>query len=118
MYATPPPKKDKIPRTPISEQKEAQKRKEELVKMEEQLKVLVHQRGAVKGKLTRVQSALRHSDEDPNPNILNVHFLQLHQKTVEHCYREYNDFQNKIYALPLSDERRAEQTAKDRKSVV
>lgn len=112
MYATPPPKKDKIPRTPISEQKEAQKRKEELVKMEEQLKVLVHQRGAVKGKLTRVQSALRHSDEDPNPNILNVHFLQLHQKTVEHCYREYNDFQNKIYALPLSDERRAEQTAK------
>ncbi|XP_055618639.1 uncharacterized protein LOC129763518 [Toxorhynchites rutilus septentrionalis] len=80
--------------------------------MEEQMKVLVHQRGAVKGKLTRVKSALRHSFEEPNPNIMNIHFLQLHQKTVEHCYREYNDFQNKIYELPLSDERRAEQIEK------
>lgn len=112
MFATPPGKKVNTSSVPISEQKEQQKRREEVVKMEEQLKVLIHQRGAVKGKLTRVKSALRHSVEEPNQNITNIHFLQLHQKTVEHCYREYNDFQNRIYELPLSDERRAEQLEK------
>ncbi|XP_058456613.1 uncharacterized protein LOC131434010 [Malaya genurostris] len=77
--------------------------------MEESFKALVHQRGAVKGKLTRVKKALMHSDAVPNPNIRNVHFLKLHAKTVENCYIEYNAFQNQIYALPLSDERRHEQ---------
>lgn len=80
--------------------------------MEEQLKTLSHQRGAVKGKLTRVRSAIEHSEDDPNPNIMNLHFLRLHQKTVEQSYREYNEFQNMIHALPLSEERRAEQEAK------
>lgn len=80
--------------------------------MEEQLRTLTHQRGAVKGKLTRVKTALQHSDDAPNPNIRNLHFLRLHQKTVDQAYSEYNDFQNSIYALSLSDERRAEQEAK------
>lgn len=77
--------------------------------MEEQLKALVHQRGAVKGKLTRIKHALEDSDGQTNPNLKNVHFLQLHMKTVEHCYSEYNQFQNAIYSLSLSDERRSEQ---------
>lgn len=38
-----------------------------------------------------------------------MHFLKLHAKTVENCYSEYNVFQNQIYTLPLSDERRREQ---------
>ncbi|XP_065082433.1 uncharacterized protein LOC135704851 [Ochlerotatus camptorhynchus] len=80
--------------------------------MEEQLRTLTHQRGAVKGKLTRVKSAIQHSDDAPNTNIRNLHYLRLHQKTVDQAYSEYNDFQNLIYALPLSEERRAEQVAK------
>ncbi|XP_062701721.1 uncharacterized protein LOC134285252 [Aedes albopictus] len=93
----------------ISDQLSVQRRKEESRVMEEALKALVHQRGAVKGKLTRVKNAIVHSATVPNANIRNVHFLKLHVKTVENCYSEYNAFQNQIYALPLSDERRREQ---------
>lgn len=81
-------------------------------KMEEQLKTLSHQRGAIKGKLTRVKNALEVSDDAPNPNITNLHFLKVHQKLIEQAYREYNEVQNTIYALALSDEKRAEQEAK------
>lgn len=100
------------PAKTVAEQKSQQKAKQEVSKMEEQLKTLSHQRGAVKGKLTRVKSAIEHSDGAPNPNIMNLHFLGLHQKTIEQSYREYNEFQNLIHALPLSEERRAEQEAK------
>ncbi|XP_062714008.1 uncharacterized protein LOC134290819 [Aedes albopictus] len=100
------------PAKTVAEQKSLQKAKQEVSKMEEQLKTLSHQRGAVKGKLTRVKSAIEHSDGAPNPNIMNLHFLGLHQKTIEQSYREYNEFQNLIHALPLSEERRAEQEAK------
>lgn len=96
----------------VEEQKLQQKKKEETRIMDDQLKVYVHQRGAVKGKLTRVRNALQHSEDDPNPNIANVHFLRAHLRTVETCYSEFNDLQNKIYALPLSDERRSEQEDK------
>lgn len=103
-------KKSPVPSPiPISAQKLEKKKKEERKAMEDQFKTLVHQRGAVRGKLTRIKNALDDSDEQPNPNLKNVHFLQLHMKTVEHCYSEYNEFQNAIYSLPLSDERRSEQ---------
>nr|XP_029734559.1 uncharacterized protein LOC115269896 [Aedes albopictus] len=93
----------------ISEQILEQKQKEKTKVMEEKLKVLVHQRGAVKGKLTRIRNALEDNDDVPNNNLKNVHFLQQHSKTVELCYGEYNELQNSIYALALSDERRSEQ---------
>lgn len=103
-------KKDPVPSPiPISAQLLEKQKKEQAKAMEEQLKALVHQRGAVKGKLTRIKNALEDSDGRPNPNLKNVHFLQLHMKTVEHCYTEYNEFQNAIYSLSLSDERRREQ---------
>ncbi|XP_055614819.1 uncharacterized protein LOC129761137 [Toxorhynchites rutilus septentrionalis] len=100
------------PEKSISEQKAAQKLKQIQANMEEQLRTLTHQRGAVEGKLTRVKSVLQHSDDAPNPNIRNLHFLRLHMKTVEQAYSEYNQFQNSIYALSLSEERRAEQMEK------
>lgn len=104
------PDSQKTPRTPtIADQKVAKQKKEELKKMDDQLKGLVNQRVAVRGKLTRIRAALRHSVDEPNPNIRNIHFLQLHQKTVEHCYQECNDIQNQIYALPLSEDRLKEE---------
>lgn len=112
---TPPPKGREIPRTPvktISEQIAAQKRKEKARKMKEELKKLVHQRGAVKGTLTRVRTALEHSAARPNPNIENLHFLQIHMDIVTRCYDEYNTFQNLIHALPLSDNLRTEHEEK------
>ncbi|XP_053692614.1 uncharacterized protein LOC128741063 [Sabethes cyaneus] len=93
----------------VEEQKIIQKKREETKHMEEKFKVLVHQRGAVRAKLTRVRNGLVLGDDEPNKNIGNVHFLRLNLKTVETCYDEFNELQNKIYALPLSDERRAEQ---------
>nr|XP_029714031.1 uncharacterized protein LOC115258130 [Aedes albopictus] len=103
---TPPPSVS----TPISEQKLEKKKKEELKKMDDQLKGLVNQRAAVHGKLARVRTALRNSVDQPNQNIGNIHFLQLHQKTVENCYHECTAIQNQIHALPLSEEKQEEQT--------
>lgn len=78
--------------------------------MDDQLKGLVNQRAAVHGKLARVRTALRNSVDQPNQNIGNIHFLQLHQKTVENCYHECTAIQNQIHALPLSEEKQEEQT--------
>ncbi|XP_062556848.1 uncharacterized protein LOC134221677 [Armigeres subalbatus] len=78
--------------------------------MEDLLRGLVNQRVAVHGKLNRVKTSLQHSANQPNPNIGNVHFLQIQQKTVENCYHECNGIQNQIYALPLPEDRLAEET--------
>ncbi|XP_058449039.1 uncharacterized protein LOC131429000 [Malaya genurostris] len=97
------------PFTPIKDQLREKRKKIETKTMEEQLKVLVRQRKAVEGKLTRIRDALYEPDDVLNPNLKNLHFLQLHLKTVESCYKEYNEFQNAIYSLAMSDERRDEQ---------
>nr|XP_029724589.1 uncharacterized protein LOC115264714 [Aedes albopictus] len=96
--------------TPIAEQKVEKQKKEDLKKMDDQLRGLINQRAAVYGKVARVRAALWHSDDQPNPNIENIHFLQLHQKTVENCYHECNAIQNQIHALPLSEKRQQEET--------
>lgn len=72
----------------------------------EEYEVLVRQKKAVESRLSRVQRALLDSEENPNPNLQNIHFLQLNLQTVECCYRQFNELQNSMYALPLSDETR------------
>lgn len=113
MAPTKTPKGSKKPTgkeyTPISEQIAEQKKKEEFKTMEEEYEVLVRQRGAVKSKLSRVQRALVDTEDNPNPNLKNIHFLQLHLKNTECCYSEFNELQKLMYALPLSDETRDEQ---------
>ncbi|XP_038106901.1 uncharacterized protein LOC119766431 [Culex quinquefasciatus] len=112
----PTPTLPKTPSTPqvksVAEQKSEKKKKEEKRKMDAQLKALVKQREAVRGKLFRVRAALRDSEEEPNPNVRNVHFLQLQKRALENIYGECNDVQNKIYALPLSEDQDTVQTEK------
>ena len=52
-------------------------KKQEQVKMEDQLRSLVHQRGAVKGKLTRVNTALQTSASHGElyVTLKNLHYL-------------------------------------------
>ncbi|XP_038106952.1 uncharacterized protein LOC119766466 [Culex quinquefasciatus] len=113
---SPTPTLPKTPSTPrvksVAEQKSEKKKKEEKRKMDAQLKALVKQREAVRGKLFRVRAALRDSEEEPNPNVRNVHFLQLQKRALENIYGECNEVQNKIYALPLSEDQDIVQTEK------
>lgn len=96
--------------SPIREQILEHKRKELKRKMEEKVKALVRQRGAVKSKLTRISTALVDVVEGrQNPNLKNIPFLRQNSKNVDACYREYNTIQNEIVALPLSDDARTEQ---------
>ncbi|XP_058456411.1 uncharacterized protein LOC131433822 [Malaya genurostris] len=88
--------------TPIRQQLAEQKKKEDSKIMEEEYDVLVRQKKAIKSRLLRVQRAL--SDTEDNSNLTNIHFLQLHLKTVESCYHEVNELQKKMYAMPLSEE--------------
>ena len=108
LSPTPSPIPQKTPSSPrvksVAEQKLEKKKKEEKRKMEAQLKALVKQREAVCRKLLRVCDALKDSAEQPNPNVRNVHFLQLQKRALENIYSECNEVQNKIYALPLSEE--------------
>lgn len=76
------------------------------------MKALINQRGAVKGKITRVRTAIEHSAAKPNPNIENLHFLQIQMDIVTRSYDEYNAFQNSMLALSLSDKQRSEQEEK------
>ncbi|XP_052563020.1 uncharacterized protein LOC120423482 [Culex pipiens pallens] len=76
--------------------------------MEEKLKALIQQRGAVKGKLTRVKTAITQRVGELNPNLRKVNFLKLHLETVKTCYTEFNTFQNEIYALGLSEKQKEE----------
>lgn len=98
--------------TPLREQLEEQRKKQKVREMEEKLKALGQQRGAVKGKLTRVRNAIAQRTGVPNPNLRKVNFLKLHLETVKSCYGEYNLFQNEILALPLSEEQKKEHEAK------
>ncbi|XP_039430820.1 uncharacterized protein LOC120413911 [Culex pipiens pallens] len=100
-----------VPVTPISEQLQEQRRKEEARKMEEQLKVLMRQRDAVAEKLERVKAAIRTTPEQPNQHLKNLHFLKLQLKTVEACYGEYNAFQNQVYGLVLTPEQEKQHRA-------
>ena len=100
-----------VPVTPISQQLEEQRRKEEARKMEEQLKALMRQREAVAEKLDRVKTAIKTSSEAPNQNLKNLHFLKLQLKTVEACYGEFNTFQNQVYGLALTPEQERQHRA-------
>ncbi|XP_058465719.1 uncharacterized protein LOC131439115 [Malaya genurostris] len=115
--SSPSSKSQKTPRTPVQilptpagEQKVLKRKREEVKKMEDRLQGLVNQRAAVFGKLNRVKNALKSSASDPNPNIRNIHYLQVQQKTVDNCYNDCNSIQNQIYELPLSEERINEET--------
>ncbi|XP_062704256.1 uncharacterized protein LOC134286630 [Aedes albopictus] len=89
---------------PVSEQKKNQKKKEQVKKMNEELKVINIQMDALKRKLQRVQVAVAEDPEMPSPNLASKHYLQLQLKTIEDTFADYNDHQKRIYGLNVGDD--------------
>ncbi|XP_055590366.1 uncharacterized protein LOC129742489 [Uranotaenia lowii] len=97
MFSTPPNKnRSGESSATVGEQIKSQAEKSKKKQMADPFVALSHQRGAVKGKLTRIKNSLRYAGEDALPE---VHLLQTYLKTIEATYEEFNSFQNRIYAL-------------------
>ncbi|XP_062538641.1 uncharacterized protein LOC134206912 [Armigeres subalbatus] len=94
MSSTPvkkPENKVEVFSTPIGERQQQKK------KMAEEFQATVLQRGAVKGKITRIRNVLfRHEQSETVPDEF---LLRTQLKTIDAAYDEFNQFQNKIYAL-------------------
>lgn len=76
--------------TPIGELQQSRR------KMAEEFDILVKQRGAVKGKITRIKNVL--GQHTQNQTIPDEFLLHTQLKTIDAAYEEFNHFQNKIYA--------------------
>lgn len=88
--------------TPIKEQIEENKRKLEIRKMAQDLETLILQRGAVKGKVTRIKTTLDSAAADAK---FSKQQLELYKKLLDSSLTEYNSFQNKIYGLITPDKK-------------
>ncbi|XP_062711479.1 uncharacterized protein LOC134289541 [Aedes albopictus] len=100
MTSTPvkdPENKLEIYSTPVGGRQQQKK------KMAEELQAIVLQRGAVKGKITRIRNVLFRCEQDNT--IPDEFLLRTQLKTIDAAYDEFNQFQNRIYALsPASAE--------------
>lgn len=83
--------------TPIGEQKKIQDENRRKKKMAEEFQVLIQQRGAVKGKVTRIKKNLQRAEQQRS--VPDEFLLRTHLKTIDAAYEEFNTFQNRIYAL-------------------
>ncbi|XP_062711094.1 uncharacterized protein LOC134289304 [Aedes albopictus] len=71
--------------------------REKLIMAEQELKSMIHKRGLVKGKVTRIWTALQ---TQPGQELtISQQQLRVHARNIEKYYNEYNDVNDKIISL-------------------
>lgn len=70
---------------------------------EEDVKLLVHKRGQVKAKVTRIRNTLRASEE--NPTTITLPQLRVFAKNLDNHYREFNDVHDAIIGACAANQR-------------
>ncbi|XP_062703759.1 uncharacterized protein LOC134286198 [Aedes albopictus] len=63
----------------------------------EQVKMLIHQRGAVKGKVTKIHNTLENPED--HPELVSVPLLKVFQKKLEMHYSEYEAIHREVLSV-------------------